>query len=329
MLDGIKQHPLKTLVAEEIHARPVPTIDGPVSVLYLALEKDSDAPDAARSRLAAFLENTGAPPFEPGAACYYQSLDDAELRWESHQEFCSCLLILRQDSDDYFPELRLPDWWDDLLEEMPGRLINAIRLELRTGEPPADPLQQLPRAFGADWVAGSRVVDGLASVWTSFRQDEHGLTRFLVFNNGLSPFQAGRTCQRLLEADTYRSVALLGFPLAREVWPEIHELDRTLGHETGRITEHAEMSGDAELLDRLSALSTRAERLRARTSFRFSASRAYADISLKRLADLREERWPGTSSPGGTRMIPCDLLLTSSRIASESRVTSGLPAAKI
>ena len=91
-------------------------------------------------------------------------------------------------------------------------------------------------------------------------------------------------------------VALLGFPLARSVWPEIHELDADLGEATRRISEQAERSSDQQLLEQLGRLSTRIERLRARTSFRFSATRAYAEISLKRLTDLREQRWPGTSS---------------------------------
>jgi hypothetical protein len=42
---------LRNIVADEIHARPVPSIAGPVSVLYLAFMKDKKAPGAARDRL--------------------------------------------------------------------------------------------------------------------------------------------------------------------------------------------------------------------------------------------------------------------------------------
>jgi uncharacterized membrane-anchored protein len=296
MIAKLQQHPLRQQLAAEIHARPVPPVDGPVTLLYLAFMKDLEDPAAPREHLASFLDDIGAPPLGTGAACYYQGLEGGELRWESHQEFCSYLLILPQASTENFPELRLPDWWIQLKAGVPGQLINGIRLEMRSGDTPDQPLTLLPEHFGSRWVYGSRIVDGAASAWSSFTQDPEGLTRYLVFNHGLSAFQAGRTCQRLLESDTYRMVALLGFPLAREVWPEIHDADRALGELTGEISERAEAEGDQAILEQISALSTRIERLRARTSFRFSASRAYAEISLRRLADLREVRWEGTSS---------------------------------
>ena len=296
MIRELKQHPLRRQLAAEIHARPVPAIDGAVTVIYLAFMKDLEAPSTPRDHLAHFLETIGAPPLDHEEACYYQGLEGAELRWESHQEFCSYLLIMPQASPDPFPDLALPEWWKRLTASAPGQLINGIRLEMRCGETPPEPLVRLPRHFDSKWVYGSRVVDDAASAWSSFTQDTDGLTRYLVFNHRLSAFQAGRTCQRLLESDTYRTVALLGFPLAREVWPEIHDADRALSELTSEISERAQAEGDQVTLEHISALSTRIERLRARTSFRFSASRAYADISLQRLADLREIRWVGTSS---------------------------------
>ena len=296
MLSQLNPHPMRAAIAAEIHARPVPSISQPVTVIYLAFMKIAGFPVSAREHLTQFIEQLGTPALDPHEACYYQALERAELRWESHQEFCSYLLIMPQTSQTYFPDLDLPDWWRQLIQGVPGELINGIRLEMRMGDTPSDPLTVLPGFFDDKWIMGSRIVDSTASVWTSYRQDNEGLTRFLVFNHGLSAFQAGRTCQRLLESDTYRNVALLGFPLAREVWPEIHSLDDSLSLLTGKISERAQSDNDQVMLERISALSTRNEQLRARTSFRFSASRAYSAISLHRLSDLREERWPGTSS---------------------------------
>lgn len=296
MLSQLKPHPMRAAIAAEIHARPVPTISQPATVIYLAFMKAQGSPSNAREHLTQFIEQVGAPDLDPHAACYYQALERGELRWESHQEFCSYLLIMPQASEAYFPVLDLPVWWDELIQGVPGELINGIRLEMRMGDTPSDPLATLPGYFDDKWIMGSRIVDSAASVWTSYRQDNEGLTRFLVFNHGLSAFQAGRTCQRLLESDTYRNVALLGFPLARAVWPEIHHLDDSLSVLTGKISERAQCDNDQVMLEQISALSTRIEQLRARTSFRFSASRAYSEISLQRLSDLREERWLGTSS---------------------------------
>lgn len=298
MTTTVKPHPLRNQLAAEIHARPVPAITGSVTVLYLAIMQERDARDRSRSHLAEFLESMDMPALPAGEACYYQGLPGAELRWESHQEFCSYLLIMPQPSEAFFPQLKLPEWWVQLASTAPGQVINGLRLEIREDDVPSNPLSVLPAHFESEWVYGSRIVDEQASAWTSFTQDRDGMTRYLVFNHGLSSFQAGRTCQRLLESDTYRMVALLGFPLAREVWPKIYASDHALGELTQEITERAEAEGDQAVLAQLSGLSTRIERLRAQTSFRFSASRAYSEISLRRLSDLREVRWEGTSSIG-------------------------------
>lgn len=296
MLNCPDQHPLRAQVTGEIHARPVPSIARSVSVVYLAMLKPAEDPQAARVQLAKFLDTMGLPPLGDSDSCYYHSLGDAELRWESHQEFSSYMLILPQDDTACFPDLEFPEWWQDLICEVPGQMVNGVRVEIRDAAPPEQPLHSLPREFQGNWVIGSRVVDDAASVFTDFHQDSLGLTRYLVYNQGLSPFQGGRSCQRLLESDTYRIMALLGFPLARASWPTIRQLDSELGELMSRITEKAVSSSDQAMLDELGKLATRIGRLRADTSFRFSASRAYAEIALKRLADLREQRWPGTSS---------------------------------
>ena len=200
MLDELKQHPLREQIASEIHARPVPRIDGAVTVVYLAFIKDKLEPQAPREHLASFLGSIDAPPLAPGEPCYYRGFQGGELRWESHQEFCSYLLIMPQLSTEAFPELRAPDWWGRLTATAPGQLINGIRLEIRLGAPPDDPLTSLPADFDSKWVYGSRVVDGQASVFTSFNADGDGLIRYLLFNESLSSFQSGRTSQRLLES---------------------------------------------------------------------------------------------------------------------------------
>lgn len=296
MLNCLEQHPLREQIAGEIHARPVPNLPGAVSVIHLAMLKPADRPDAARRHLAEFLQARNWPAPDPSASCYYRAFEGGELRWESHQEFSSWMLIMPQPSPDAFPELECPEWWKALVCDIPGELVNSVRVEIRKQAPPEEPLTALPPLFADHWVIGSTVADGAATVFTDYHADAQGLTRYLVFNESLSPFQSGRTCQRLLESDTYRIMALLAFPLARTVWPEIKSLDTELGQLMSRITERAETSTDQAMLEELGQLATRIERLRAHTGYRFSATRAYSEIALRRLGDLREQRWRGTSS---------------------------------
>lgn len=56
-----------------------------------------------------------------------------------------------------------------------------------------------------------------AAAFTDFRVHPDGFGRFLVVDCAMSRFQAGRTLQRLFEIETYRMMALLTLPLAREI----------------------------------------------------------------------------------------------------------------
>ena len=47
----------------------------------------------------------------------------------------------------------------------------------------------------------------------------------------MTPRQAGRTVQRLLEIDTYRMLALLALPVAREMAPFLTRCERELARD--------------------------------------------------------------------------------------------------
>ena len=108
----------------------------------------------------------------------------------------------------------------------------------------------------------------------------------------LSKLQAGRLVQRVLEINTYRLLALLSLPLAREASPRIHRMDLALGQITERLAD-APSGTEKQLLDQLSRLASEAEKVGARTNYRFSATRAYFDIVQARLDEIRQQRIQG------------------------------------
>lgn len=54
--------------------------------------------------------------------------------------------------------------------------------------------------------------DGRAIGATDFKLRADGLTRVLVVDRGLYPHEVGALVQRLIELETYRTLALLGLP---------------------------------------------------------------------------------------------------------------------
>ena len=127
-------------------------------------------------------------------------------------------------------------------------------------------------------------------MWTDFRIGPDGYTRMLVHDHGLSPLRLGRVVRRIHEIETYRMMALLALPLARKVQAELAGLERAVSKVTADMLSARESHEDEELLGELSRIARDVEEVSSRTSYRFAASRAYAALVDKRIAELGEEK---------------------------------------
>lgn len=144
-------------------------------------------------------------------------------------------------------------------------------------------------------------------VWSDFLVQPDGVSRFLLRDVGLREFQAGRLSQRVLEIDTYRMMALLALPVARECQPVIREAEAALAAISGELAAADSPEAERSLLERLTRLSARIEAMAEADNYRFSASAAYFSIIRARLQELREERIEGVPTLGEfmeRRLVP-------------------------
>jgi uncharacterized membrane-anchored protein len=163
--------------------------------------------------------------------------------------------------------------------------------------------------YARDSLVGSRMDGGIATGLTDghIHADGFGRVLVVVHDDVQGPPPARRTgwlVQRLLEIETYRTMALLGLPHAREAVPLLGWVERGLA-EISEALAHDPPSGDdadrateRALLDRLAGLSAEAERLSAQTTYRFDAAAAYAALVARRVGELHEERLDGLRSYG-------------------------------
>ncbi|MCP4635584.1 MAG: DUF3422 domain-containing protein, partial [Methyloversatilis sp.] len=107
-----------------------------------------------------------------------------------------------------------------------------------------------------------------------------------------------RTVQRLLEIETSRVIALLAFPVAKEV-------GRLLGRAEGELANLMDGMGNASsaedersVLSHLTRLAAEVEHSVARTTYRFGAAQAYYRLVRSRIAELREHRIEGFPTMG-------------------------------
>ena len=148
----------------------------------------------------------------------------------------------------------------------------------------------LATIFKSETVSGSRVFGGAALTWTDFAVHEDGFGRILVRDISLDHFEVGRLVQRLLEIETYRMMALVALPLVREHGPQISLIEEETAKIARSMSEIAGLDDTRALLTRLSRLSADVERITARLSYRFDATRAYFALVRRRVERLREER---------------------------------------
>lgn len=298
-MSTIQDHPLRYKLANELHARPFPSMQAPCMAAYVAFKQPDMAASRDRSKdlehLTALLDRHGAQHPQPGATHYYGQIGKHWLKWEQHTEFVTYTLFSEGLNDQPFDPLAFDPFPDDWLADAPGERVTSILLRI-ADRPDDDTIQTaLGDWFVPESLAVSSVLDDGAIVAGDFRIDSNGHLRFAVFAGAeTGKRRIGRIVQRLCEIETYKSMSMLGFARVREIGPELNALDTKLTGLMGAMSGETARAEDT--LQALLAISAELETISAQCSFRFGATGAYEAIVNQRIEALREVRWGGRQS---------------------------------
>lgn len=295
-LAGVREHPWRHQLAAEVHARPYMYLRPGERGSHLALLTGETGIEAEREHVAALCRRFGASPPAPGSNFHLADLGAFRLRWERHTEFASYGVIASAGSRGDAGRFENPpidllpkDWRAGLT----GELLVAVHWELEPAGGSDPGPDELVRIMGVDNFACSTISGGTARAWMNFAVGADGFGRILVRDVDLRPRQAGRLIQRLVEIETYRMMALLAFPIAREMSGQLYMLGERLATITQGMTASQGLEADRELLGRFVKLSAELEQIAARSLYRLGAARAYAALVDRRIEELREERIEG------------------------------------
>lgn len=291
-MNSLKNHPRRYELANELHARPFPEIKGPGQALCIALTNPSGA-GVAREQLIDLLDKFGAAHPPPEANHHHGDLGRNRLKWERHSEFITYTLFLDEVAEKPFssdPQAAFPEDW---LAALDGEIITSVKLRIERAETVQDVEQRLDSEirnwFVGESLAAAFVLDQNAFVAGDFRIDEAGHVRFAVIGIGdVGARRMGRVVQRILEVETYKQMAMLTLPVARNVFAEVGVLEAELSSISKAMTD--KKANPDKTLDRLLEVSAEVEVLSAASAFRFSAGRAYGAIVDQRVKVLREGR---------------------------------------
>ncbi len=294
MIANLEEHPLRQPLNNEFHARPPVPLVGSVLVSHLVFKHSATTLRAERANIAQLTKAHTATSIESSDSHLMLETNSFRLRWELHNEFSSYTFfkpLLNGEALD--PDITAFDAVDPAwLGAIPGKLIVACHVELRNTEEvsPESVLAGLTPNGRA--IVASQVADNAAWAFSDLKID-NGFSRFLVLNDGMTQRQAGRTVQRLVDIETYRIMALLGLPVAKEVGQWLYKSEKQLATLMDRIGQAKTPEDERNVLATLSTLAAEVEHSVARTTFRFGASRAYHDLVMQRIEEMRETRIPG------------------------------------
>jgi uncharacterized membrane-anchored protein len=217
-------HPWRGRVLAELHARPFAAVETPRRLLHNAFATDPEAAAADRRALAGFCATRGVREPAPDAKHARIDLANLSLRWESHSEFTTYTWEFAAGDASGAPFRPAPDRLADPMRSLaqPGPLLVAIDLHLVAEKALPDGPQAV---FGEGRVAMAAAEEGAALVASGFEADAQGFVRVLIVDRNLAPAQAGALVQRVLEIETYRTLALLGLPEAQELAPVIRRIE--------------------------------------------------------------------------------------------------------
>src|ERR1700720_244504 len=271
----LEPHPLRAAVLGEVHARPFTPIETPRRVLHFAFDTSGERGEVDRAALVDFCTRRGLLPPKPSDKHHLVAFGGTALRWEQHSEFTTYT-------------------WELAAERLaPGGV--PLRPSGSAPGPPRAP----PPPAGVDCLAPERLFDpaslaafetgdGAALVASDFKSDPAGFVRILVVDRSLGPERAGALVQRVIEAETYRTLALLGLPEAQRLAPSVARIEKRLAELTEQMRRAEGLTANHRLLDELTALAAELEAGGAASLFRFGASRAYNEIVQLRLHTIGE-----------------------------------------
>jgi uncharacterized membrane-anchored protein len=314
-------HPLRAAILGELHARPFTPLAIPSRIVHFGFDTSGSRAQADRAALVEFCAARGLPAPAPGEKHHRAPFGTTVLRWEQHSEFTTYTWEMPADPGGipFHPDAASIASAMRLLPQ-PGPLLVAIDLHLLhedTGRTAPE------RLFDRSSLAVAENSDGAALYATDFQPGPSGFVRILIADRGMDEERAGALAQRVLEIETYRTLALLGLPESQRLSPLIATSEKRLAEVTEEMRGTADLASNNRLLDELTALAADVEAGAAASAYRFGACRAYDEIVEQRLETIGERKvggLPTWSSFLARRMKPAmrTCVTTDARLANLS-----------
>jgi len=281
----------RSALSNEWHARPDQRLAAPLRCTHVVELRSGTAVADSRAELAAFCRELSVPGPAEGDRHHSVQLDSCRIKWEAHTEATSHTILAPGNGSPPFGQTALDLLSGPVRDRMLERMWIGVQIEVLRPPGPDDPYgYALARSLlGNDVIYGGRMSAATCAVWSSFRLDASGFQRLVVVTLEEHEGRLSRLIHRLLDLETYRMMAMLALPKAREVMTDLNRLEPQLDAVMAGLAEERDEELQEEALRRITGIAARAEHIVAANAYRFAAARAYAGIVERRSAEVGEE----------------------------------------
>lgn len=265
----------------EIHSRPFPEYETNRVIYHYAFM--SEAGNSVANAVLAELCRVRGEAVPTSDMRYHQiPWNGGQLRWESHSEFTTFTFDAKAPRA-FLGEVKNHPFGNGFTP--PGSMMSATRIEIR---PLSATSKKLLSRFDQESLTVTQLDDGKSLLATDFRQDNNGMTVFLLLEANIGLSRIGSISKTAIELDTYRVLTMLGLPLARSLSNKLSQMEVELSRLTLEMKD-ASADTSERLLSKINGIAAELESDAAASLFRFGASRAYGSIVMDRLKSLGNE----------------------------------------
>ena len=277
-------------LSQEWHARPTLSMQAPLRCSHIVnLEREGNV-DQSRASFARFCQQQSQSPPAEGSRHHSVEIGSCRIKWEGHTEATSHTIMVRGNGSPPFSETAVDFLWAEKRAELLDAMFLGVQIEV-VAAPEDDPegLALARSLLGAGTVYGGAMSSGKATVWSAFRLDARDFARVLIIDHDLDEGRLSRLLQRILEMETYRMLAIIALPKARQVMSELGELEPQLDAVMRDLAGDSNEQRQEQALREITGIAARVEQIASANAYRFAAARAYSRIAERRASEVDEQ----------------------------------------
>ncbi len=286
-----RQRALRIELSNEWHARSGLSLPPPFRCTHVVELRREGSYERSREEFGDFCSEFGQTRPAVDARTHSVVVGSALIKWESHTEAVGHTVFVPGNSQPFFAESAIDFVSEAKRAELLDRMFLGVQVEVIRPPGEDDPYgYELARSLlGSHNIYGGWMSARTAAVWSAFQLDARGFVRLVVVALEDNEERVARLVQRLLEIETYRLLAMLALPKAREVMTALGALEPELDEVMRELAEEREEVSLEASLQRITSVAAKVEHIATANAYRFAAARAYAGIVDRRCGEVDDE----------------------------------------